>query len=213
MLALTTWPVYRRLKEELDVRNRHAWVAVALTLMIGAIILVPLIYGLAKIIDEAQSLAKMLVEAQNSGFPAPGWLQTTPLVGAWLAELWNSSLGSPDAVNETLHLLQTGTAVAHTKDLASQILRRTFGLFITLLSLFFLYRDGEMLGRQVLGGIRKLFGDIGVRYADMSVAAVRATVSGLVLLGLGEGLLLGVGYAVTGLSHPPCWPPSRGFLR
>ena len=202
VLALTTWPVYRRVNDWLGVRNRHAWVAVALTLVIGAIILVPLVYGVTKIIDEAQSLAKMLMAAQNSGLPAPGWLKTAPLAGAWLAELWTSSLGSPDAVKETLHLLQTGTAVAHTRDLASQILHRTFGLFVTLLSLFFLYRDGEMLGRQVLSSIGRLFGDTGVRYAEHAVTAVRATVNGLVLLGLVEGLLLGVGYAVTGLSHP-----------
>ena len=27
VLALTTWPVYRRLKDWLDVRNQHAWLA------------------------------------------------------------------------------------------------------------------------------------------------------------------------------------------
>ncbi|MFZ4699271.1 MAG: AI-2E family transporter [Candidatus Methylumidiphilus sp.] len=202
VLALTTWPVYRRLTGFIASRDHHAWPAVILTLMIGAMILLPLGYGLTKAIAEAQSLAKMLVDAQNAGLPAPEWLQTVPVAGAWLAELWNSSLGSPDAVKETLHLLQTGTAMAHTKDLASQILHRVFGLFITLLALFFLYRNGETLGRQVLWGSLKLFGDSGVRYAEHAAAAVRATVNGLVLLGLVEGLLLGVGYAVSGLSHP-----------
>ena len=131
VLALTTWPVYRRLTGFIASRDHHAWPAVILTLMIGAMILLPLGYGLTKAIAEAQSLAKMLVDAQNAGLPAPEWLQTVPVAGAWLAELWNSSLGSPDAAKETLHLLQTGTAMAHTKDLASQILHRVFGLFIT----------------------------------------------------------------------------------
>ena len=202
VLALTTWPVYRRLTDLLDSRNRHAWAAVILTLLIGAMILAPLGYGLTKTIAEAQSLGKMLMSAQNAGLPPPEWLPTVPKVGAWLTELWDSSLGSPDAAKETLHWLQTGTAMAHTKDLASQILHRAFGLFITLLALFFLYREGDVLGRQILWGSRKLFGDSGVRYAEHAVAAVRATVNGLVLLGLVEGLLLGIGYAVTGLSHP-----------
>jgi predicted PurR-regulated permease PerM len=202
VLALTTWPVYRRLNELLASRSRHAWAAALLTLMIGAIILAPLGYGLTKIIAEAQSLAKMLMAAQNTGLPVPDWLESVPRAGGWLRELWLSSLGSPDAVKETLHWLQTGTAMAHTKDLASLILHRMFGLFVTLLALFFLYRDGDILGRQVLWGSLKLFGDSGVRYAEHAVAAVRATVNGLVLLGLVEGLLLGVGYAATGLSHP-----------
>ena len=202
VLALTTWPVYRRLHGWLNLDTRQTGAAIMLTLLIGSIILVPLGYGVGKIIAELQSLAKMLMEAQNSGLPAPAWVATTPLVGEWLAELWDSSLGSPDAVKESLHFLQTGTAVAHTTDIASLILHRVFGLFISLLTLFFLYRDGETLGRQVLGGIQKLFGDTGVRYAEHAVSAIRATVNGLVLLGLVEGLLLGVGYAVTGLSHP-----------
>ena len=202
VLALTTWPVYRRLSDLLASRNRHAWAAVILTLLIGIIILVPLAYGLTKIIAELQSLAKLLMAAQNAGLPPPDWMPGIPMVGAWLTELWDSSLGSPEAAKETLHWLQTGTAMAHTKDLASQILHRAFGLFITLLALFFLYREGELLGQQVLWGSRKLFGESGVRYAEHAAAAVRATVNGLVLLGLVEGLLLGVGYAVSGLSHP-----------
>lgn len=202
VLALTTWPLYRRLNDWMTSRNRHAWAAVILTLIIGAIILVPLGYGLSKIIDELQSLAKILMAGQNTGLPVPDWLPAVPFAGVWLTGLWNDSFGSPDAVKESLHWLQTGTAMAHTKDLAGQIFHRVFGLFITLLSLFFLYREGATLGRQVLWGSRKLFGDTGVRYAEHAVAAVRATVNGLVLLGLVEGLLLGVGYAVAGLSHP-----------
>ena len=203
VLALTTWPVYRWWNELLASRNHHAWAAATLTLLIGAMILAPLGYGLTKLVAEVQSIAKLLIDAQNAGgLPAPDWLRSVPMAGAWMAESWASSLGSPDAVKDTLHLLQTDTAMAHTKNLASQVLHRIFGLFITLLSLFFLYRDGEILGRQVLWASQRLFGDSGVRYAEHAVAAVRATVSGLVLLGLVEGLLLGIGYALAGLSHP-----------
>jgi predicted PurR-regulated permease PerM len=68
--------------------------------------------------------------------------------------------------------------------------------------LFFLYLHGAILAGQILTSSRKWFGDTGVRYAEHAVTAVRATVNGLVLLGLGEGLLLGIGYGFTGMSHP-----------
>jgi len=70
------------------------------------------------------------------------------------------------------------------------------------LVLFFVYQHGTGLSQYVLASNRKLFGETGVRYAVHATAAVRATVNGLVLVGLGEGLLLGVGYAFAGLSHP-----------
>ncbi len=202
VLALTTWPVYRRMAKFFASPSHPTLAAVTLTLLIGAIILAPLVYGVGKLVNEAQSLGQLVQEAQSKGLPAPHWLETVPVAGHWAAEQWNAALGTPDAAMDTLRLLQTGSALAHSKELASQIVHRAFGLFITLVALFFLYRDGDNLGRQILAGNRKIFGDSGVRYAEHAVTAVRATVNGLVLLGLGEGLLLGMGYAVAGLSHP-----------
>ena len=37
---------------------------------------------------------------------------------------------------------------------------------------------------------------------EQIVAAIRGTVNGLVIVGLGEGVLLGIAYAVTGVPHP-----------
>jgi predicted PurR-regulated permease PerM len=73
---------------------------------------------------------------------------------------------------------------------------------IILLALFFVYQHGDNLGRQVLASSRKLFGEKGFRYTSHATAAVRATVNGMMLIGLGKGLLLGVAYAFAGLSNP-----------
>lgn len=210
VLAITTWPVYQHILRR--VRINTVWIALGLTLLIGVIILGPLIYGLSRMITEAQSLGQLLNEAQNTGVPVPDWLGPLPLVGSWATNRWTEALGSPEAANETLHWLQTGSAISYTKEFASQILHRVFGFLVTLLTLFFVYCHGQGLGEQVLASSRKLFGEIGVRYAVHAVAAVRATVNGLVLVGLGEGLLLGVGYAFSGLSHPAMLGAITGVL-
>lgn len=202
VLAITTWPVYQKVRSLDQTPASTVWVALALTLAIGAIILAPLGYGLSRLLQEAQSLGKALTEAQHAGLSAPVWLETLPWVGTWAKDIWMRTLGSPEAANESLRWLGTGATVAYTKEFASQIVHRFFGFLITLLVLFFIYRHGESLGRQVLASSSKVFGDIGVRYAVHAMAAVRATVNGLVLVGLGEGLLLGVGYAFAGLGHP-----------
>lgn len=202
VLVLTTWPVYHRIAALFESQAGNAWVAVILTLLIATIILAPLGYGLNKLVVESQSLGKILLETQNTGLPAPLWLKSLPVVGEWASQQWNAALGKAEAARETMHWLNTGSVVAYTKGLASQILHRMFGLFITLLALFFLYQNGETLAAQIARRIQKMFGETGVRYADHAVKAIRATVNGLVLLGLCEGLFLGVGYAVSGLSHP-----------
>jgi predicted PurR-regulated permease PerM len=46
-----------------------------------------------------------------------------------------------------------------------------------------------------------VFGPAGRQIGKDTVAAVRGTVNGLVLVGLVEGVLLGIAYAATGLAH------------
>ena len=202
VLAITTWPVYQRLLASNEVHGKVTWGALLLTLLIGALILVPLGYGLSRLLDEAQSLGQILTKAQHVGLPPPVWLETIPMVGNWAKDAWMNALGNPVVANESLHWLGTGGAITYTKDFASQLLHRFFGFLLTLLVLFFVYQHGTGLSQYVLLTNRKLFGETGVRYAIHATAAVRATVNGLVLVGLGEGLLLGVGYAFAGLSHP-----------
>lgn len=202
VLAITTWPIYQSLLASSKLHGKVTWGALLLTLLIGAVILVPLGYGLSRLLDEAQSLGQILTEAQKVGIPPPAWLETIPMIGHWAKDTWIKALGDPVVANESLHWLGTGGAITYTKDFASQLLHRFFGFLLTLLVLFFVYLHGTRLSQYVLASNRKLFGEIGIRYAIHAIAAVRATVNGLVLVGLGEGLLLGVGYALAGLSHP-----------
>lgn len=202
VIAIITWPVYQRLLTLNQFQGSITWVALGLTLLIGAIFLAPLGYALSQLLQEMQSLGQILNDAQRVGIPPPAWLETIPLAGHWAKNSWMDVLGSPEAANKTLHWLGTGGAMAYSKAFASQIVHRFFGFLITLLVLFFVYQHGEGLGRQVLATSRKLFGETGIRYALHAIVAVRATVNGLVLVGLGEGLLLGAGYAFAGLTHP-----------
>jgi predicted PurR-regulated permease PerM len=49
---------------------------------------------------------------------------------------------------------------------------------------------------------RKAFGAGGERVGRQMVASVRGTVNGLVLVGLAEGVVLGIAYYVAGVPHP-----------
>ena len=124
------------------------------------------------------------------------------MIGHWAKENWMTLLGSSEAANESLHWLGKGGAVTYTKDFASQLLHRFFGFLTVLLILLFVYQHGDSLGRQVLESSRKLFGEKGARYTLHATVAVRATVNGMMLIGLGKGVLMGIGYAFAGLSNP-----------
>ncbi|MFA6164092.1 MAG: AI-2E family transporter [Methylobacter sp.] len=202
VLAITTWPVYQRLLGFKEFNVHVTWAALGLTLLIGVIILTPLGYGLGRLLQEAQSLGQILNKAQKVGIPPPLWLEALPLIGNWAKDAWMNALGSPEAANESLHWLGTGGAVTYTKEFAGQLLHRFFGFLLTLAVLFFVYQHGTSLSQHVVASNLKLFGERGVRYTLHATAAVRATVNGMILIGLGKGLLMGAGYAFAGLSHP-----------
>src|ERR1700731_4026994 len=75
-------------------------------------------------------------------------------------------------------------------------------LLFTLLTLFFLFRDGEVLVEQLRSLGDRLIGLRGERIAGHMIAAVHGTVNGLVLVGLAEGLLLGIVYFAADLPYP-----------
>jgi predicted PurR-regulated permease PerM len=212
VLAISTWPLFRKLQALAPQRAPAVVLALLLTTAFGLLVLGPIAYGLLKLVDEAQALAPVLEAGQSSGIPAPEWLLSMPWIGARLGHFWDAELGSPQAAMETLRWLQTDRVVSFSKDVAAEIVNRFFGFLITLLALFFVYRDGDRLGEKVLHSCRKLFGDIGVRYAAHACDAIRATVNGLVLVALAEGLLLGFGYALAGLSQPATLGTVTGVL-
>ena len=75
-------------------------------------------------------------------------------------------------------------------------------LFITVVTLFFLYRDGDLLVRQIQHVGRRFFDD----RLDHSVRAAgimtRAVVYGLLVIALAQGVIAGIGYWIFGLEAP-----------
>jgi predicted PurR-regulated permease PerM len=79
---------------------------------------------------------------------------------------------------------------------------RSFTFFVvTVLTLFFLFRDGASFGRRVQVLVRRVLGRKGLELSYLMVFAVRGTSDGVVLVGIGVGTLLGLGYLVTGVPH------------
>lgn len=202
VLVIATWQPYRWLDRQLHRRLALQLAPTLFTLLMALLLLGPFTYGLVLAGREAQSLSRLLIEAQAHGLAAPDWLARLPLLGAWAASAWSDSLGNADTVQQTLQDLHIAPLLGYSKALAGQVVHRLAAVFVTLLALFVLYRRGEALAGQVMRCSNGLFGATGERYLKHAAGAVRGTVNGLVLVGLGEGLLLGLGYAAAGLPHP-----------
>jgi predicted PurR-regulated permease PerM len=213
VFAIATWPLYRRVTGHLPARGWKALTAPLLfTLLIGLVFVVPLAMAAVEVGREAHALLKSVAEVQNDGLPAPDWLGRLPFVGGSAAAWWRSNLSDPDAAADLLGRVDRSTLVDWTRSFGLQLLRRGTLFLFTLLTLFFLFRDGTVLKRELLIVADRAIGSRGERLALTVIAAVHGTVNGLVLVGLAEGVLLGITYAASGVPHPAVLGALTGVL-
>jgi predicted PurR-regulated permease PerM len=65
-----------------------------------------------------------------------------------------------------------------------------------------MFRESDTLLRQFHAVGTRLLGEPAQRLGRVAAAAVRGTIDGLLLIGIGEAALLGIAYAVSGVPHP-----------
>jgi predicted PurR-regulated permease PerM len=200
VIAIATWPIRERL---VLAGLKPVTAATLLTFLWAVLLVLPLIFFGTALAQEAGTLGEMIEQARRGELEAPDWLAQLPFFGGYVASWWHTHLAAPAAAGGSiLDQSQTAGALGIGRDVGRFIVRRLAILGFTLLTLLFLYKEGVRIASGVEKiGIR-LLGQAARRYGRYSLTAVRATVNGLVFIGLIEGLLLGIGYAICGVPHP-----------
>ncbi|TFW29125.1 AI-2E family transporter [Massilia horti] len=214
ILATATWPLYARAKRSLGGHEIAA--ALGVTLLCAAVFITPLALACVQAAHQAPALAALVAQANTEGLAAPSWLHRIPLVGSAIYEWWQTTLSQPHGLS---HLLTDGTAVRlHNasellKIFGSVVMHRMIDVLFAFLSLFFFYKDGPALLSQLDAIGHHLIGDHRWKlYATKVPTAIRATVNGLVLVGLAEGVLLGISYEFTNVPSAVLWAAATGVL-
>jgi predicted PurR-regulated permease PerM len=87
-----------------------------------------------------------------------------------------------------------------------------FVVAITLVALVFLFRRGEELAQALAHRIDEQCGRLGGKFVGVAVAALRATVQSMVLVGLIDGFAMGIVYATVHIPSPIAWGAVTGIL-
>jgi predicted PurR-regulated permease PerM len=203
ILAFASWPLYQRLVGALsDLGWDELVPPIAFTLLVGLIFLVPLALVALEFARDAPNVAHWVRSIEQKGLGAPDWIGRIPLAGSYIFDWWNTNLSDPRAATELLGRLNRNVLVYWVSSLGTQVLYRLTDLLFTLLTLFFLYRQGATLARQLRSFANMALGESADRLIEQMLLAVRGAVNGLVLVGFGEGFVLGIFYAIFGVPHP-----------
>ena len=198
VLAIATWP----LRQSLHRRGlRKSAIAASLTLVLAVALVLPLIGLGIEAAHESGAIMQWIGDVRQHGLGTPQWLAHLPFIGNSAAAWWQANLAEPGAARALFGRTETSGIFSLTRTLGAQVANRLTILVFTLLTLFFLYRDGPSVIKEADSIAGRLFGPPGGQLGKDAVTAVRGTVNGLVLVGLVEGVLLGIAYVASGISH------------
>ncbi len=202
IFAVALWPWYARLQAKCSVGSHDILLPGAFTLGVALVFIVPLgMIGL-QLAHEAHQAMDWVKDARANGIPEPAIMHRIPLVSGAVDTWWQANLADPGSAADLLERFSHGNAMEYSRHLSRIVLHRITLFAFTLVTLFFLFRDGPSLAAQMQRASLRSFGPSGDRISRQIIASIHGTVDGLVLVGLGEGLLLGIVYAVAGVPHP-----------
>jgi predicted PurR-regulated permease PerM len=200
ILAYVTWPAYRRLRSLM--RGNANASALLMTIVLTAACVVPLIWLIVllrgELVAAYQAVAVFLAHGPHQ---LPELIARIPWLGQWLQELLNQVSTDPAAFRAQV-AEWAGQWTGEAGQLVGGVGRNATKLGFALLTLFFMYRDGESALDQVRRVLRHFLGNRLDAYLASIGGTTKAVVYGLVLTALAQGALAGLGYWVAGMEAP-----------
>ncbi|WP_395451382.1 AI-2E family transporter [Aminobacter sp. UC22_36] len=213
VIAFASWPLYRRLLTAVD-GNRTIGATLAL-LFIVAFLVVPISFAATYAVNEIRDWVGWAVETNRHGAATPGWITNLPVAGEWLNEQWTRNVGHPGAIGELIQLV-SGANIGSIYRGVLAFGGSAFGILLTLLfmliALFFTYRDGESFVAQLDRLGERILPMRWERISRVVPKTISATVMGMTVIAIGEGVVLGVAYWVAGVPSPVTLGVITGFM-
>ncbi len=214
LLAIVFYPLFLKLQRLL--KKKRVLSALTMTLFVVLVIVLPaglLMVSLAnEVIDFYHHLDEMIKTGRLQSYLTQ--IGELPLLRGALEKLKQYvDLSQADPFNFLLKNVQQISAFLfnQTSDLLKSISTFVVGFFFTLLSLYYLFKDGESLLKKLKEIVplpAKESKLIIQRFKDM----VYATIYGGILIAIIQGILGGLSFWVLGIASPIFWGTAMAFL-
>jgi predicted PurR-regulated permease PerM len=200
ILAVATWPMYRVLRRRLSPTTA----ALLMTIFITLCTVVPIVELSNVAVHETGYATKWAKSIAHNGLPYPSMFDKLPIADS-LHAWWNENLAEGSLLTAWVEELVTEKFYGLSQVLQKSgfwLLHRLANLMFTMIALFFFFRDGLKITAQIEAFCRRRLGARWVDSLRRVPLAIRATVDGVVLVGIVIGALVGAGYALVNVGSP-----------
>lgn len=200
VIGFASWPLYRRLVAFCG--GRTALSASLALCMVLLVLVIPSVLLVVYVAGELRGPVLWLEEANRNGLPVPAWLAEVPFVGETLAGDWARNLSEPNVLGEVVQLI-SGQNIAGISRWLLAVGTGTLGVLLNvvfiLITLFFIYKDGDVMVAQLDKIGERLLPARWQHFSRVVPATVSSTVTGMTIIAIGEGIVLGIAYKIAGM--------------
>lgn len=173
--------------------GRSSLAALAMTLIIASIMVVPFAIVGQSLAENIGDVAAAIRHPFEHGLQLPNWIVSLPYIGSHIQSYVTNFTNDPELRKTELHSLidpLKTLGVKLGKGLGNGIVQITLSLVIC----FFFYRDGDAIARRLERMATLLGGARGQRLLDTAGLTVRGVVRGFIGTAIVQGILLGLGF-------------------
>ncbi|TWI35171.1 AI-2E family transporter [Paracoccus sulfuroxidans] len=213
VIALASWPLRRRVYDQLG--QKRTATAGLLVLVLIMFLIVPIGFAFFYAFEELRLWINWAITVNSTGAEPPSWMISVPQIGDWLVEQWDLYIGKPGAISEIVQLVSgsnIGAIYRGAITAGALAFHLALTLLFTLITLFVLYRDGDRLAAQINRVGQRILPTRWERLSHVVPATISSTVTGMTLIAIGEGVILGTAYWIAGAPSPVTFGVITGFM-
>jgi predicted PurR-regulated permease PerM len=202
IIAIATFPAYKKLRSWLGGRGSLA--SVLCTLAFLALLIVPVILLAQTMVGGIETMTAHIKDGTLSVPPPPDRIATWPIIGPSLYNTWNMA-----ATNLTGLLKSMGPQL---KPVVSWLFSASAGLGLTVLQFILsIIVAGVLLGNasgaaaMTRSLANRLFGSQGPEFEELAGATIRSVVNGIIGVAVIQTVAAGLGFLVVGIPGAGLW--------
>jgi predicted PurR-regulated permease PerM len=200
ILAYTTWPAFRMLRERTGLSP--GWAALVMVTLEFLVIGLPIVFAAPTSREDVESLRGSVERLFTDGLPdLAAFLSALPFVGTYVVE-WLSGWDSTFAGLFGAVRPYVGTLAQNALSILLAVLSGIAELLLAIFLAFFFYRDGPAMAGQAERILEKLAGPGTRRLIELTGDVTRGVVYGLLGTAVVQGAMTTFGLWIAGVPQP-----------
>jgi predicted PurR-regulated permease PerM len=199
VLAYASWPMAAWLRKRCG--GRETLAATLATALATVTLCAPLLWLFWIGQQELGRIYPAVLALLHAPPELPESLRSAPWLGEWLEVQRALLLSDPQGMADTFQAW-LGAHAGVAAGLAGEVGRNLVKLVLTLVIVFFFYRNGPRIVDELRHVLVRFIGSRANGYLSAAGGTTRAVVYGILLTALAQGIVAGLGYWVAGLGSP-----------